>query len=188
MKSVNTILLTTVERFDSMISTSWGFICALAIAVFEFLLGYKVAIGVVFAAVLLDMIWGIVAALKQKKFLRSELMRDTITKIGAYGAAILMTAFLENLIAGSHTIGAEEGTSSRIAVDVVAFIISCTEFWSICGNILIVRPNSIFFKLIRLSLIDEIASKLGMQKDDVKKVFEKNGEFKPNNQQQQIAQ
>ena len=179
MKSVLGVILTMLERFDNMISTSWGFLCAVGIAVLEFVLGYKVAISVVFVAIVLDMFWGIAAALKQKKFLRSELMRDTITKVCAYGAALLMTAMLENLIAGSHTIGSEEGANTRWAVDVVAFIISCTEFWSISGNVLIVKPNSVFFRLIRMSLIDEIASKLGMQKEDVKEVFEKNGDFKP---------
>ena len=168
-----------LERFDNMISTSWGFICALAIACFEFLLGYKIAISAVFILILLDMFWGIAAALKQKKFLRSELMRNTITKVCAYGSAILVTALLENLIAGSHTIGNEEGAHTRWAVDVIAFIISCSEFISIGGNILIIWPNSVFFRLIRMSLIDEIASKLGMQKEDVKEVFEKNGDFKP---------
>lgn len=180
MKSIYGVILTTIERFDSMISTFWGFVCALGIAIFEFLLGYKAAIGVVFAAVLMDMFWGIAAARSQGKYTRSELMRDTITKISGYGAALLLTALIENLIMGSHTIGIEEGAEVRWAVDVIAFIISCIEFWSMSGNILIVHPNFIFFKIIRMSLVGEIARKLNMNEDDVKDVFEKNGSFNKN--------
>ena len=189
MKSISGVIATMIEKFDSMISTFGGFVCAVFIAMFEFLAGYKVAILVVFVAVFLDMIWGIAAARAQKKYARSELMRDTITKVGGYGAAILMTAMLENLLIGSHTIGIDDGANTRWAVDVVAFVISCTEFWSMSGNILIVRPNSVFFRIIRMSLVGEIARKLGMQEDEVKKVFEKNGDFKPNSdKQQQTAQ
>lgn len=181
MKNLYGLILTALTRFDNMISTFWGFVCALGIAVFDFFMGYKVAIGVVFVAVLLDMVWGIAAARSQGKYTRSELMRDTITKISGYGAAIILTALLENLIMGSHTIGVEEGAEVRWAVDVIAFVISCIEFWSMSGNILIVDPNFILFKLIRMSLVGEIARKLNMKEDDVKDVFEKNGTFKDAN-------
>ena len=185
MKSIYDVISAIIERFDSMISTLGGFICAVLIALFEFLAGYKVAIGVVFAAVLLDMVWGIAAARAQKRYTRSELMRDTITKISAYGAAILMTALMENLIAGSHTIGNNEGAGMRWAVDIVAFVISCVEIWSMSGNILIVRPNSVFFKIIRMSLVGEIARKMNVPEEEVKKVFQSDGNFEKINDKTQ---
>lgn len=178
MKSIYGVILTTITRFDSMISTFWGFVCALGLTIFEFLLGYKIAILVVFISVLLDMFWGIAAARSQGKYTRSELMRDTITKVSGYASALLLTMLIENLLMGSHTIGIEEGASGRWGVDVIAIIISCVELWSMSGNVLIVRPNSVFFKIIRMSLVGEIARKLHMEEDEVKEVFEKNGSFK----------
>ena len=178
MKSIYGVILTIVERFDSMLQTFWGFLCAIGIAIFEFLIGYKAAIIVVFVAVLLDMIWGIAAARSQGVYTRSELMRDTITKVSGYASALILIMLLENLLMGSHKMGIEEGSQIRWGVDIVAFIISCVEAWSIFGNILIVRPNLVFFKLMRMSLVGEIARKLGWSEEDVKEVFEKNGDFK----------
>lgn len=178
MTNILHVILTAVERFESMVSTIWGLICAMFVAIFEFLLGYKFAILVVFIAILLDMFWGIAAARAQGKYTRSELMRDTITKISAYGSVIIVVALLENLILGSHTIGNEEGASVRFGVDIVAFIISCIELWSMGGNILIVHPNAKFFKLMRMSLVGEIARKLNRPEEEVKEVFKNNGDFK----------
>lgn len=178
MKSIFGVILIVVERFESMISTVWGLICAMFVAIFEFFLGYKFAIIVVFVAILLDMFWGIAAARTQGKYTRSELMRDTITKISAYGSVIIVVALLENLILGSHTIGNEEGASVRWGVDIVAFVISCIELWSMGGNILIVHPKAKFFKLMRMSLVGEIARKLNRSEEEVKEVFENNGDFK----------
>lgn len=178
MKSIYGVILTIAERFDSMLSTFWGFIWAMCIAVFEFLVGYKAAIVVVFVAVLLDMIWGIAAAISQGVYTRSELMRDTITKGSGYASAIILTILLENLIMGSHTIGVEHGSEVRWGVDIIAFIISCIETWSIFGNILIVNPKLYFFKFMRMSLVGEIARKLNRSEEEVKAVFESNGDFK----------
>ena len=171
MRFIITILTTAIERFDAMISTFAGFLLTMAIGVFNFFVGYKVALLVVFAAVFLDMVWGIAAARKQGRFTCSELARDTFSKIGAYGTALVMTILIENLIMGSHAMGSEEGTYVRWAVDIVASIIAAVEAWSICGNIL-VRPNLPFFKLIRNPLVGEIARKLHISEDEVKEVFE----------------
>ncbi len=161
-----------------MISSFGGFCSAACVAIFDFLAGYRIAIGVVFLAVILDMIWGIAAAKVQGKYTRSELMRDSVTKIGGYATALVMTMVLENLIMGSHSTLLQDGTTQRWAVDVIAFIIGCVELWSMSGNILIVRPQSIFFRIIRMSLVGEIARKLDISEEEVKKVFQHNGSFK----------
>lgn len=181
MKGIFGIILTATARFKSMLSTMGGTCCALAVGIFDFLMGYKVAIGVTLIAVLLDMVWGIAAAKVQGKYAKSELMRATATKISGYATVLIMTILLENLIMGGHSVGSIEITDERWAVDVIAAIICSTELWSICGNILIVRPNTPFFKIIRLSLVGEIASKLNIKEEEVKEVFENNGNFKGEN-------
>lgn len=167
------ILVNVVNRLDEMISTLWGFAITCVIAVVNFFVGYKVALLVVLAAIIFDGIWGIAAARKLGKFALSELMRDTLKKIGAYGTALVMTMLIENLAFGSHQMDSCDGSNTRFIVDVVATIISAVEFWSICGNILIVYPNAVFFRLLKHPLVGEIARKLKMTEEEVKEIFEK---------------
>lgn len=172
MGFISQILLSVIHRLDEMISTLWGFAIACAIGVVNFFAGYKVALLVVLCAVIFDMIWGIAAARKQNKFALSELMRDTLKKIGAYGTALVMVMLIENLAFGSHQVASNEGTNTRFVVDIVATVIAAVEFWSVCGNILIVYPNAVFFRLLKSPLIGEIARKLKMTEDDVRQIFE----------------
>ena len=173
MGFITSILVTTLQRLGEMMSTFWGFIAACAIALLNFLAGYKVALVVVLMAIIFDMIWGVAAARKQGKFMRSELLRDTINKIGAYATALVMVILIENLAFGSHQITSEEGTNTRFIVDIVATIIAAVEFWSICGNILIVYPNAVFFRLIKKPLLGEIARKLKVSEEEVEETLEK---------------
>lgn len=181
MKFIAQILLTSINRLDEMISTIWGFFIACCIGMINFLAGYKIALLVVFVAILLDGIWGIAAARKQGKFALSELMRDTLKKIGAYGSALVMVMLIENLAFGSHEMLSTEGANSRFIVDIVATIIAAVEFWSICGNILIVHPNAVFFRLLKLPLIGEIARKLKISEDEVKEIFDNQKQANNNN-------
>lgn len=173
MGFISQILGSVVHRLDEMISTLWGFVIACAIGLFNFFAGYKVALVVVLTAVIFDGIWGIAAARKQNKFALSELMRDTLKKVGAYGTALVMVMLIENLAFGSHQMMSNEGAHSRFIVDIVATIVAAVEFWSICGNILIVHPNAVFFRLLKLPLIGEIARKLKISEDEVKEIFDK---------------
>lgn len=181
MKFIGQILITSVTRLDEMISTLWGFVIAFGIGMFNFFAGYKVALLVVLASIIFDGIWGVAAARKQGKFALSELMRDTLKKIGAYGTALVMVMLIENLAFGSHEMTSNEGTHSRFIVDIVATIVAAVEFWSICGNILIVHPNAVFFRLLKLPLIGEIARKLKISEDEVKEIFDNQEKANNNN-------
>ena len=164
-------LTNLMERLNAMINTAGGFIATCLIAIFNFFAGYKIAIIVVVSAIMFDMIWGVAAARARKQFVRSELLRDTLNKIGAYGTAIVMVMLIENLAFGSHEITSVEGANTRFLVDIVATVIAAVEFWSICGNILIVYPNAVFFRLLKMPLIGEIARKLKVSEDEVKDIL-----------------
>lgn len=166
------ILSTTVNRFEGIISTAWGLLLTCAIGIFNFFAGYKVALGVVLAAIIFDGIWGVAAARKSGKFILSELGKDTLKKIGAYGTALVMVMLIENLAFGSHQIISNEGANTRVIVDIVATLIAAVEFWSICGNILIIYPNAIFFRLLKPTLIGEIARKMKLSEEKAKEMFE----------------
>lgn len=166
------ILSTTVNRFEGIISTAWGLLLTCAIGMFNFFAGYKVALGVVLAAIIFDGIWGVAAARKSGKFILSELGKDTLKKIGTYGTALVMVMLIENLAFGSHQIISNEGANTRFIVDIVATLIAAVEFWSICGNILIIYPNAIFFRLLKPTLIGEIARKMKLSEEKAKEMFE----------------
>ena len=140
--------------------------------IFNFFAGYKIALGVVLAAIIFDGIWGVAAARKTGKFILSELGKDTLKKIGAYGTALVMVILIENLAFGSHQIISDEGANTRFIVDIVATLIAAVEFWSICGNILIIYPNAIFFRLLKPTLIGEIARKMKLSEEKAKEMFE----------------
>jgi len=139
---------------------------------FNFFAGYKIALSVVLAAIIFDGIWGVAAARKTGKFILSELGKDTLKKIGAYGTALVMVMLIENLAFGSHQIISDEGANTRFIVDIVATLIAAVEFWSICGNILIIYPNAIFFRLLKPTLIGEIARKMKLSEEKAKEMFE----------------
>ena len=126
----------------------------------------------VLAAIIFDGIWGVAAARKTGKFILSELGKDTLKKIGAYGTALVMVILIENLAFGSHQIISDEGANTRFIVDIVATLIAAVEFWSICGNILIIYPNAIFFRLLKPTLIGEIARKMKLSEEKAKEMFE----------------
>ena len=126
----------------------------------------------VLAAIIFDGIWGVAAARKTGKFILSELGKDTLKKIGAYGTALVMVMLIENLAFGSHQIISDEGANTRFIVDIVATLIAAVEFWSICGNILIIYPNAIFFRLLKPTLIGEIARKMKLSEEKAKEMFE----------------
>lgn len=171
MDYIPKILLTVMCRFNNMLDSLWGFCITIAFAVFNFFVGYKVAIGVVLAAIIFDGIWGVAAARKSGKFILSDLGKDTLKKIGAYGTALVMVMLIENLAFGSHQVLSNQGANTRYLVDIVATIIAAVEFWSICGNILIVYPNAVFFRLLKLPLTGEIARKLKVSEDEVKDIL-----------------
>ena len=166
------ILSTTINRLEGVISTACGVLFTCIIGMFNFFAGYKIALSVVLAAIIFDGIWGVAAARKTGKFILSELGKDTLKKIGAYGTALVMVMLIENLAFGSHQIISDEGANTRFIVDIVATLIAAVEFWSICGNILIIYPNAIFFRLLKPTLIGEIARKMKISEEKAKEMFE----------------
>ena len=172
MSFIPQILITVIHRLDNMFNTISGLLITMALGIFNFFAGYKVALGVVLAAIIFDGIWGVAAARKSGKFILSELGKDTLKKIGAYGTALVMVMLIENLAFGSHQIISNEGANTRFIVDIVATLIAAVEFWSICGNILIIYPNAIFFRLLKPTLIGEIARKMKLSEEKAKEMFE----------------
>ena len=160
-----TIILSFFVKLGEMMSTLQGWFVLIGLSIFNFLLDYRMAFMGVIACILIDMVVGIWCALKQRKYARSELMRDTFSKLFIYCGALVMIIFIERLI----------GINSVITTNICASVICATELWSIAGNALIINPNLHAFKLFKFALVGEIARKLHIGEDEVKETLENGG-------------
>lgn len=160
---MNKYLLTFVSmipKLQDLLQSVWGVLLVAFGFIANFFGGYVMAISAVVTCVIVDLIWGIRSAHKQHKYTQSELIKNTVTKVTAYGTALLVFIFIEKLIGF-------EG----LPTGAVASIICATELWSTSGNILIVNPDIPFFKLLIPVLKGEIARKLNISEEEVDDVL-----------------
>jgi hypothetical protein len=158
-----TVILSFFVKLGELLSNIYGWLIMIGLIILDFLVDYKIAFIGVIVCIFIDMFVGIWSALKQKKYAKSELMRDTFSKLFIYCGALVMVAFIERLI----------GIDAIMTTEISAAIICATELWSIAGNALIINPNLYFFKLIKFALVGEIARKLNIEEHDVKETLEK---------------
>ena len=162
MEKIPEIVFGFFDKVSELFGTVWGWIIAAFFFVVEFYGGYGMAFLSIGLAIIVDMILGIWSAVKQGKYAKSELMRDTFSKVVVYGLALLVIIHMEMLTA-----------STTLGTNICAAVMCAAEFWSIAGNALIINPNLGFFRLIRSSLVGEIARKLHITEEEVKDAFEK---------------
>ena len=161
MEKIQAVIDALPIKLMEVLSTFGGWLLTILLAIINFLGGYKMAIIAVVVCILLDAIWGITAAIKRGSYARSELMRDTLSKAGAYGSGLLMFMLIEALIGVGWTYG----------TDTLAAVICITELWSMSANILIINPRVPFFRMLNKALTGEIARKLGISEDEVQETF-----------------
>jgi hypothetical protein len=149
-----------IEKIQSIVSNLWGQMILVVLSVLGFFQPEWVSFAVVFGAILADLFWGIVAALKTKKFILSKALRETLKKIGIYSFSMIGVYCTEWII---HENG------SFIGVKTVAVIASACELWSMSASMLIVKPDMPFLKIFRLQLKGEIEAKLGKNADSILK-------------------
>lgn len=142
------------------LGTIYGWLIAIFIGLVNFFGGYEMAIFAVVFCVLSDLFWGIWAALKQGKFAQSDLVRNTTSKFSAYAMAVILAVFMDKL-----------SFDTILCTSIFTIVICVAEIWSISGNILIVNPNIVFFRLLRPALKGELARKLQVSEDDVEEAL-----------------
>lgn len=149
----------TGEKLLSILHTVQGWIVAGVLFVLDFIAGHELAVGLVVAVTLMDAIWGITVSIKRKKFALSELARLTVGKLAVYGCAMLAFIGLDKMI------------GMTLTASVIGAAITLVELWSASASMLILFPNFLFLKLLRKALTGEIASKLGVEPEEVEKVL-----------------
>ena len=142
-----------------ILQTLQGWVVAGLLFLLDFIAGHELAVGLVVAVTLMDAAWGITVSIHRRKFALSELARLTIGKLAVYGCAMLVFIGLDKLI------------GMTLTASVVGAAITLVELWSASASMLILFPNFLFLKLLRKALTGEIASKLGVEPEEVEKVL-----------------
>jgi len=142
-----------------ILQTVQGWVAAGLLFLLDFIAGHELAVGLVVAVTLMDAAWGITVSIHRRKFALSELARLTIGKLAVYGCAMLVFIGLDKLI------------GMTLTASVVGAAITLVELWSASASMLILFPNFLFLKLLRKALTGEIASKLGVEPEEVEKVL-----------------
>lgn len=149
-----------LEKTQSIISNLWGQLLLVVLSVLAFFQPEWVSFIVVFGAILADLFWGILAAIKTKKFILSRALRETFKKFGIYSFSLVGIYCIERII---HEPG------GFIGVKTVAVLAAACELWSMSASMLIVKPDMPFLKIFRLQLKGEIEAKLGKNADSILK-------------------
>jgi hypothetical protein len=167
-----------MSHLGNAFSTAYGWFIALLTASITFIQPEMWTFIVVGMAVMADFIWGILAAIKLKKFILSNALRETIKKIAIYSFTLLGVMSIEMII---------HENAPFVLVKTIGMFAAVCELWSMSASMLIVRPNTPFLKLFRKQLIGEIQSKVGKNIDieQILKESDKKKEEEENNGQDQ---
>lgn len=167
----------TVERImlklQEMLSQSWGWGLSGIVFLLSFIAPVKYAFAAMGVAIVADLLFGVVSAIKQGKFFLSQSGRDTPVKVIIYFGFMLVVYVTERIFADEQALITKAGCT-----------LACVcELWSMLGSALIIWPNMLFPKLMKLQLKGEIESKLGKrisnQLDKEDKKYEDNTERDP---------
>lgn len=140
-----------LQHIKSLLSTGYGYFLSLLTMFWNFIHPEIYSFSIVGFAIVMDLLWGMIAAKKQKKFILSEAIRETFKKVSIYGSALLIIYCIERGVHDEWFIG------TKVACAIAA---GC-ELWSISALMLIVKPDMPFIRLFRLQLKGEMEKKIG---------------------------
>lgn len=138
-------------KLQGMLSQSWGWVLSVAAFMLNFMAPVKYAFAAMGVAIAADLLFGMVSARKQRKFILSQSGRDTPAKVIVYFGFMLVVFTTERIFADDQALITKAGCA-----------LACVcELWSMLASALIIWPNMLFPKLLKLQLKGEIESKLG---------------------------
>jgi len=143
------LFLKTVNNTKTVFMNLYGWLCIGMSSLFAFVKTDWQPFVIIMILIILDLGWGMAASIKNKAFVLSKLMINTIIKIGIYYCTMLAVSLVELML---H----DNGMFSLIVITVVA---GACELWSMSANMLIINPSMPFLRIFRLQLRGEIESK-----------------------------
>lgn len=153
-------------KIPAVFNNIFGWVLAFCTGFVAWLGNEGISLLIVLVAIGWDLIWGVAVAVKQKKFVLSRLLRETMVKVFIYIGTLLIVLVCERSLNESW------GVLTRI----VAVIAACIELFSAAGNILIIKPNFAFVRLFKKYLIGEIAEKLNIGTDEAEVIINDSAE------------
>lgn len=150
-----------VAKISTVFGNIFGWFIALPAWYISWLGNEKGAVVLVLICVLWDLIWGVAAAVKLKRFVLSRLLRETFRKIIVYVGSLSIVLFAERVL----------GLHFGVTIRILAVIAASIELFSSAGNILIIKPDFVFVRLFAKYLVGEIADKMKASEEDVKEML-----------------
>lgn len=153
-----------IDKIIKVLSSLWGWVGSCAAFVFTWLVTWlgdtrEMCLFLVLAAVMLDLIWGVISSHKRGTFAISIGFTKTVIKLAIYVSILALVAFAEKAISDDWDLMFRMASSVLIIAEAV----------SISGHILIVKPDTPVIRLLWKILKSEIAKKLDI---DVKNIDE----------------
>lgn len=158
MTALVTIFIRILHRIGMMFCNIYGWLLMLASGYVCWLGTEAGCIELVLAGCGWDLLWGVAAAIKQKNFVLSRLLRETFVKIFVYVGVLTMVLLAERNL----------NPEWSVTVTVISTIAFAIELFSASGNILIVKPNFPFVSFFGVFLVGEIADKMKISKEEAK--------------------
>ena len=158
-------ILTIGEQIGRVFTTLYGWILLGLTSVVSLIESERLAFGIVFLTVVLDLFWGVIVAIKQKRFVLSEAARETVKKALIYASTLFVVLLIEKTIHEDYFIGFR----------VVCSVAAACELISISANMLIVKPDMPFVKIFAMQLKGEMRKKMNI---NTGKIFDENNEEK----------
>ena len=146
------IIETWIMHIEKALSTIYGWLIAISLWGASFFAPAYYPFAVVGILIIIDLFWGIAVALKQKKFILSEALRDTCKKIAVYGSCLASVYLIENIFYQGIAI-----------TSIAAGLAGTCEVFSFSASMLIIIPDFPFISLFRQQLKGEMEKKLGKQ-------------------------
>lgn len=138
-------------KLQEMLGQSCGWVLSAAAFLLNFIAPVKYAFLAMGVAMLMDLLFSMVSTCKQGKFILSQIIRDTPAKVIVYGGFMLVVYVTERIFGDDTSLLTKGGCALACAC----------ELWSMLGSALIIWPNMLFPKLLKLQLKGEIEAKLG---------------------------
>lgn len=139
------------DKLCGLIENSWGWLLSGGVFVFNFITPEKYSFIALGIAIAFDLLFGITAAVKQGKFFLSSAFRETPGKVLIY-FGFLFVVYSSERVFGNGSFLITKGCSA----------LGCgCELWSMLASALIIKPNMLFPRLLKLQLKGEIESKFG---------------------------
>ena len=170
MELLNAITKTiqdSLAKFPMVLSTFWGRLSSVLVFSSTRFIGWlgdtrEVCLYFVIGAILFDLAWGMASSFKRGRFALSIGLTKTAIKMAVYFTILMLVTLTEKSIANDW----------NIMFRLTSAVLIVAESISICGHILIIKPDTPVIKVLWKLLRSEIAKKLGVEVTDVDKIAE----------------